>query len=172
MIKFISRFIDTVSLSIGKFASFITLALIITVALVVFLRYTFSIGFIWMQELYIWFHASAFLLGAAYTLLDEEHVRIDIFYRRFSTKQKALVNCLGVIALALPIFHLIFFKSLPMVKRSWSVLEGSVEAGGLPGVFLFKSLIILFAIIMTLQMVSLFLKNVSLLFSRNDPKES
>ncbi len=80
MIKFISRFIDTVSLSTGKFASFITLALIMTVALVVFLRYTFSIGFIWMQELYIWFHASAFLLGAAYTLLDEEHVRIDIFW--------------------------------------------------------------------------------------------
>jgi TRAP-type mannitol/chloroaromatic compound transport system permease small subunit len=166
MLKLVPRLIDRVSLLTGKFSSLVLIALIITVSIVVFLRYTFSIGFIWMQELYIWFHATAFLLGTSYTLLDDEHVRIDIFYRNFSTRTKALINCLGILTLALPIFYLIFFKSLPLIVRSWSVLEGSVEAGGLPGVFLFKSLIALFAILMSLQLVSVFLKNATLVLSR------
>ena len=171
MLKLIPRLIDRVSLLTGKFSSLVLIALIITVFIVVFLRYTFSIGFIWMQELYIWFHATAFLLGTAYTLLDDEHVRIDIFYRNFSTRTKALINCLGVLILALPIFHLIFFKSLPLIVRSWSVLEGSVEAGGLPGVFLFKSLIALFAILMSLQLASIFLKNATVVLSREKVME-
>lgn len=162
---FISNLIDNISLFSGRFSSLVMIALVLNVAVVVVLRYVFSVGFIWMQELYIWFHATVFLLGACYTLLDDEHVRIDIVYRSLTKRRQALVNCFGVLVFAFPVIHLIYTKSLPLIRRSWSVLEGSVEAGGLPGVFLFKSLIALFAILLGLQLLSLFFKNMIVIFS-------
>lgn len=165
LLGFVSNLIDKISLFFGSFASFVMIALVLNVAVVVVLRYVFSVGFIWMQELYIWFHAAAFLLGACYTLLDDEHVRIDIVYRSLTKRKQALVNCFGVLVFALPVIHLVYTKSLPLIRRSWSVLEGSVEAGGLPGVFLFKSLIALFAILLGFQLLSLFFKNVLVIFT-------
>lgn len=119
-----------------------------------------------MQELYIWFHSAAFLLGAGYTLLHNGHVRIDVIYRNLSERSRAIINCLGTLGLALPVLHLIYTKSLPMITRSWSVWEGSVEAGGLPGVYLFKTLIAVFAVAFALQFISLFLKNLKIIISK------
>ena len=166
MIDFITKFIDKISELFGVFVGWMMICLVLNVALVVLLRYVFSIGFIWMQELYIWFHATAFLLGAGYTLLHNGHVRIDIIYRNLSDRNQALINCLGTLIFALPMLHLLYFKSLPMIVRSWSVWEGSIEAGGLPGVYLFKSLVAIFAIAFFMQFLSLFLKNIKIIFSK------
>ena len=166
MIDYITTRIDKISDLFGVFVSWMMICLVINVAVVVLLRYFFSIGFIWMQELYIWFHSLAFLLGAGYTLLHNGHVRIDVIYRNLSERSCAIINCLGTLVLALPVLHLIYTKSLPMILRSWSVWEGSVEAGGLPGVYMFKTLIAVFAAVFALQFTSLFLKNLKIIISK------
>tara|TARA_B100001093_G_C26557955_1_gene897384 strand:+ start:88 stop:588 length:501 start_codon:yes stop_codon:yes gene_type:complete len=166
VIDYITTRIDKISDLFGVFVSWMMICLVINVAVVVLLRYFFSIGFIWMQELYIWFHSLAFLLGAGYTLLHNGHVRIDVIYRNLSERSCAIINCLGTLVLALPVLHLIYTKSLPMILRSWSVWEGSVEAGGLPGVYMFKTLIAVFAAVFALQFTSLFLKNLKIIISK------
>ena len=166
MIDYITNRIDRISDLFGLLVGWMMICLVINVAVVVLLRYLFSIGFIWMQELYIWFHSAAFLLGAGYTLLHNGHVRIDVIYRNLSERSRAIINCLGTLSLALPVLHLIYTKSLPMITRSWSVWEGSVEAGGLPGVYLFKTLIAVFAVAFALQFISLFLKNLKIIISK------
>ena len=117
-----------------------------------------------MQELYVWSHAIVFLLGAGYTLLHKGHVRIDLIYRSASNKYKSLIDLLGSVFLALPVISCIFIKSLPMVERSWKVLEKSAEAGGLPGLFLFKTVLLVFSLLFGIQFISLALKNIYNLF--------
>lgn len=117
-----------------------------------------------MQELYVWSHAIVFLMGAGYTLLHKGHVRIDLIYRSASNKYKSLIDLLGSVFFALPVIYVIFIKSLPMVERSWKVLEKSAEAGGLPGLFLFKTVLLVFPLLFGIQFISLALKSIYYLF--------
>ena len=102
------RLIDTVNETVGKFVAWLTVAMVVNVFIVVVLRYSFSIGWIWMQELYVWTHALVFLLGAGYTLLHEGHVRIDLIYRDASIRYKAIVNVFGCLFFAAPLLILLF----------------------------------------------------------------
>ncbi len=92
-----------------------------------------------------------FLLGAAYTLKHDGHVRVDVFYRGMRQRRRALVDALGVVLLLLPTCGFILVISLPYVAESWRLLEGSREPGGLPGVFLLKTLIPLAMALLMLQ---------------------
>jgi len=157
-------FIDSINDWVGRAISWLLVVMVLNVFLVVVLRYVFSFGAIWMQELYVWSHAIVFLLGAGYTLLHKGHVRIDLIYRSASKKYKSLIDLLGSIFFALPVIYFIFIKSLPMVERSWKVLEKSAEAGGLPGLFLFKTVLLVFALLFGIQFISLALKNIYYLF--------
>ena len=153
------RTIDWLNETAGKIVAWLTVLMVLNVFIVVVLRYSFSIGWIWMQELYVWTHATIFLLGAGYTLLHEGHVRIDLFYRSARKKYKAIINIFGSLFFATPLLILIYNKSLPLIVRSWENLEKSAEAGGLGGVFLLKSAIAIFAILFGLQFISLILKS-------------
>ena len=157
-------FIDSINDWVGKVVSWLLVGMVLNVFLVVVLRYVFGFGTIWMQELYVWSHAIVFLLGAGYTLLHKGHVRIDLIYRSASDKYKSLIDLLGSVFLALPVIYCIFIKSLPMVERSWNVLEKSAEAGGLPGLFLFKTVLFVFSLLFGIQFISLALKNFYNLF--------
>ena len=161
--------IDTVNQMVGRFVAWLTVLLVVNVFIVVVLRYTFSIGWIWMQELYVWTHAVIFLLGAGYTLLHEGHVRIDIIYRDASILYKAIVNIFGCFFLAIPLLILLFDRSLPLIFRSWVNLEKSAEAGGMEGVFLLKTMIGVFAILFALQFLSMLLRNFLTLFGHEVP---
>ncbi len=157
-------FIDSINDWVGRAISWLLVVMVLNVFLVVVLRYVFSFGAIWMQELYVWSHAIVFLMGAGYTLLHKGHVRIDLIYRSASNKYKSLIDLLGSVFFALPVIYVIFIKSLPMVERSWKVLEKSAEAGGLPGLFLFKTVLLVFALLFGIQFISLALKNIYYLF--------
>jgi TRAP-type mannitol/chloroaromatic compound transport system permease small subunit len=163
--------IDWLNERVGWAVSWLTVVMVINVFIVVVLRYTLSVGWIWMQELYVWTHGTVFLLGAGYTLLHEGHVRIDLIYREASRRYKAVVNILGCIFLGAPLIYLIFDRSLPMVARSWETLEKSAEAGGMPGLFVFKSVVVLFAVLFGLQLLALFLRNVEVLMGVDDDSE-
>ena len=149
------RVIDHLNDTIGRVVAWLTLAMVLVTFSVVVFRYVFSLGWVWMQESYVWLHGIIFMLGAGYTLLHNGHVRVDIFYRPKSDEKKAWVDLLGVIFLLLPVITFAFLGSWDYVLKSWMSLEESREAGGLPGLFLLKTVIWGFCVCVALQGVSL-----------------
>jgi TRAP-type mannitol/chloroaromatic compound transport system permease small subunit len=95
--------LDRISSITGKAAAWLTLFMVIVTFVVVIMRYVFDAGLIWVQESVVWMHAVVFMLGAAYTLRAEEHVRVDIFYRTMSERRRAWVDLIGVIVFLLPL---------------------------------------------------------------------
>ncbi len=148
---------------ISKLLVYILLAMIGLVILTIFLRYFFSIGSISIQELIMYFHASIFMLGISYTYKENSHVKIDIFYNKLSEKNKTIFSLIGGILLIIPFAIFIIFISFDMVSSSWSIFEGSSEAGGLDLVFILKSLIPLSGFLILLQALSELFKNLQIL---------
>ena len=160
--KFIS-ITDGITETIGKAIAWLTLLVVLLTFTVVLLRDGFNIGWIAMQEAVLYAHGAVFMLGAAYTLKHDGHVRVDIFYSKFSVKQKALVNLFGTIFLLMPVCVFIFYISVDYVLMSWDILEKSKEPGGIPAVYLNKSLILLLVITLTLQGLSEIARNLLIL---------
>lgn len=159
VLRAIVQAIDFVNEHVGRAVSWLTVLMVLNVFCVVVLRYAFSVGYVWMQEFYVWTHATVFMLGAGYTLLHEGHVRIDLIYRSASPTYKALVNMFGSVLLAGPLIYIIFERSLPFVIRSWENHERSAEVGGMPALYLFKTIIPVFAVLFGLQFLALFLRS-------------
>ena len=146
--------IDTIHLLLCQLISWFTLFMVLLTLLIVVLRYGFNMGWVAMQESGMYLHGMVFLLGAAHTLRVNEHVRVDIFYRTFSPEKQAKVDIFGSLVLLMPVNLFIFFISFDYVVSAWKILEDSQEAGGIPGVFLLKSLILAFSFTMVLQGVA------------------
>ncbi|MDH5391889.1 MAG: TRAP transporter small permease subunit [Gammaproteobacteria bacterium] len=155
--------IEAVVKCAGLAVSWLSLLMVITTFLVVVLRYLFDYGLIAMQESIIYMHALIFLVGAAYTLQCDAHVRVDIIYQRLSAKARAGVNLFGNVFFLGPAMLFIFIISWQYVGESWAVLETSREAGGLPGVFLLKTAILLMAALMLLQGIASSLRAIQIL---------
>ena len=151
----ISQIIDQINEWTGRLVSWLTLVMVIVTFTVVVMRYLFDQGSIALQESITVMHAMIFMLGAAYTLRHKGHVRVDIFYRRFGARGRAWVDLLGVLLLLIPVTLFIAWISWEYVASSWAIHEGSREAGGLPGVYLLKSVIPLVALLLLLQGVSM-----------------
>ncbi len=144
----------------GRTVSWLSLLLVLVTFIVVVLRYVFDDGSIALQESTTYLHASIFLVGMAYTMQQNAHVRVDIFYTRFSTRTKAWVDLFGAVFLLLPFMLFISWISWSYIIDSWSVFEGSREAGGLPGVFLLKSLILVMTFLLSLQTFAQMARNI------------
>jgi TRAP-type mannitol/chloroaromatic compound transport system permease small subunit len=149
------RAIDHMNEQIGRAVSWLTLAMVLITFFVAAMRYGFNWGRVWIQELYVWLHGIVFMLGAGYTLLHNGHVRVDIFYRPADARFKAWVDLLGSLLLLMPIIVMVFWVSWPYVVQSWNMHEVSRESGGLPGLFLLKSVILAFCVLIGLQGLSL-----------------
>src|SRR3954449_56100 len=146
--------IDRLNTVIGRAASWCALAIVLIGFAVVLLRYVLGLGSIWLQESILYAHAALFLLAAAWTLREGGHVRVDVFYADASPRAKAWVDLVGTLLLLLPFCLAILWFSLPYVERSWAILERSRESSGLPLVFLLKTLIPAFAVLLALQGVA------------------
>ena len=135
--------------------------MVLVAFLIVVLRKFFDSGFIWMQESLIWMHAAVFMLGAAYTLQMEEHVRVDIFYRDMSERRRAWVNFLGVLLFVLPLCVFFVITAFSYASVSWTLHETSLNAGGLPypAIPLLKTLLIIMPVAVALQGLSLLLRS-------------
>ena len=166
----LANWLEQVAEYTGRVVSWATLLMAGITFLVVILRYAFDLGWIAMQESVTYLHATVFMLGAAYTLKHHGHVRVDIFYQKMNPGSRAWVDLLGTLLLLFPVCGFIFWISWDYVSNSWDVLEGSREAGGLPGVFLLKSLILLLPLTLALQGVAALLRNFMLV--RNRPRVS
>jgi TRAP-type mannitol/chloroaromatic compound transport system permease small subunit len=117
-------------------------------------------------------HAMVFMLGAAYTFKDDEHVRVDVLYRDFSPRKKAWVNILGGLFFLLPFCAYTAYMSIDYVAASWRVLETSQEPGGLPFVYLLKTLIPIMMALLIIQGIADILKNLGVVFNKQQLTEA
>ena len=154
VLNWISKSIDRFNTLVGYLCGLFAFLMVAVVFAVVVLRYGFSIGFIWMQEVYVWLHSFIFMLGSGFTYLANEHVRIDVFYREASEKYKAWVNLIGNVFLLSPFLYIIWVYSYPFVYRSFLMNEVSREAGGMPALYILKSAILWFCLVLFLQLIS------------------
>ena len=163
-----SKFLDAFSIRVGHAVSWLTLLMVIVTFVIVVLRYVFGTGLIWLQESLTWMHAAVFMLGAAYTLQKEQHVRVDIFYRKMTDKQRAWVNLLGVLIFVFPMCAFFIYESIDYVTAAWSIREVSRNSGGLPYPFLplMKSILVIMPITVALQGLSMALRATSIIRER------
>lgn len=150
----------------GRLLAWLTLGIVGVTFTVVIMRYLLESGSIALQESVSYLHATVFMLGAAYTLKNDGHVRVDIVYQRLSGVMRAWVNLLGTLLLLTPVCIYIIVASYDYVSVSWSIREGSREAGGLDAVFLLKTAIPLMAGLLLLQGVSVMLRSLLVIAGR------
>ena len=160
------HYIDIFTDRSGRMLAWLVLAMALLTTVVVVMRYGFSVGSIKSQEAVTYMHGCLFMLGTAYALKSGAHVRVDIFYRNFNPRARAWVNCLGGIVFLMPLCAFIGFSSWNYVTESWLIHETSPEPGGIPAVFLLKSVIPLMAFTLFLQSLAETLRNALVLVER------
>jgi TRAP-type mannitol/chloroaromatic compound transport system permease small subunit len=155
-LSLIARVTDAVNERIGVTVAWLALLTVLVEFTVVLMRYVFGVGSVKMQESIVYMHATMFMVAAGYTLLHNGHVRCDIFYAAAPPRRKALVDLIGVFIFLLPMCALIAWAAWPYIAAAWAVREGSQEGSlGIPGVYLLKTVILVFAGLLALQGVAL-----------------
>ena len=156
--------IDKVTDLLGKIISWLTVVMLLNVLIVVVARYFLGFGSIALQESVTYLHCAVFMLGLSYTLKHDGHVRVDILYRNYSNKNKAMVNFLGGLFFLVPLSILLFVTSWDYVLASWSIRETSAENNGLPFVYLLKSLMLVMPLTLLIQGLVEILRNGMFIF--------
>ena len=160
MLNFVVNFFEKSNKVIGEYISWFIIFMVIIQLIIVMARYIFGIGFLKLQELLIYLHGLSFTLAAGYTLLNDEHVRVDLIYRASSNMYKSIINILGSLFFLIPFCLITYSTSLPYVKRSWKIFEGSPETSGLNAVYLLKTALIIFPLLLLIQAVSIIYRNI------------
>lgn len=137
--------------AVGRTVAWLTLVMTLLAFTIVVLRYGFNLGWIWLQESVTYLHATVFMLAAAWAWQTDDHVRVDIFYRKASPRYKSIVNLAGTLLFLLPLCVFLIYIGWDYVAASWSTREASREAGGLPLVWLLKTLIIVLPVLLLMQ---------------------
>jgi TRAP-type mannitol/chloroaromatic compound transport system permease small subunit len=162
------RTINGLNRLIGNVFSWLALAIVIVCFWVVVERYFFANTRLWMQDLYPWLNGVMFTAVAAYALYHNDHVRVDIFYRPASNVKKAWMDLIGVIVFLLPTMFVVWTYCLTFVTRSWGLQEGSANPGGAPGLFIVKGFILVFAVTVALQGISMLIRSFLIIKGRED----
>ncbi|MBU0474697.1 MAG: TRAP transporter small permease subunit [Bacteroidetes bacterium] len=163
-------FVDKTNSIIGKYSSWLTTMLVLVVVYDVILRYVFNQSSVGMQELEWHIFAILFLMGSAFTLLKDDHVRVDLFYSRFEEKKKALINIIGIIVFFIPFVLLIIYTSINYVDNSIVLNEASPDPGGLPARYILKAFIPISFFFLLLQGFSLLFKSIITIKNINTEK--
>lgn len=158
----------TFNTQVGEKVAWLTIVMVTLQFFVVLLRYVFGFGSVFLQEGILYLHATVFLCGVGYALLHDAHVRVDAFYHKGNRRVKAWINLVGCVCFLAPFVAVLFFYSVPYVTASWLVLEGSRETTGIPAVFLFKSLILLYCFLLAVQGIAMGLQAIKQLIGNND----
>ncbi len=151
--------LDWVNRIVGNVVMWFALAMVMLQFVLVLMRYVFGISSIFYSEAVLYMHAGLFMLGAGYTLLEQGHVRVDIFYSALPARGRAMIDIFGHLVLLAPTMLILLYWSWPMVRRSWAILEGPISVGGIPASFLLKSLVPAFCVLLLIQGVSALLRD-------------
>ncbi len=168
LIAGIATLICWINWIIGQVFSWLSLGIVLVCFTVVVQRYVFAISYVWMQDLYIWLSGAMFTAVAGFALMRDDHVRVDIFYRPATVRKRAVVDLVGALIFLLPFTGIVYAHSMPFVLRAWSYTEGSANVGGMPGLFILKSFIIVFVILLALQGIAMICRSVLILGGRAD----
>lgn len=156
----IATVICAVNNVIGRTFSWLSLGIVAVCFTVVVQRYVFAVSYVWMQDLYIWLNGAMFTAVAGFTLMRDDHVRVDIFYRPAKMRTRAITDLLGVFLFLLPFTWVVYTYSMPFVLRSWTYTEASANVGGMPGLFILKSFIVAFAFLIALQGLAMIIRSI------------
>jgi TRAP-type mannitol/chloroaromatic compound transport system permease small subunit len=148
------RAIDAVNDRVGRWAAWLAVLLVAVTTYDVAMRYLFRTSFVFVQELEWHLFAMMFLIGAGYTHLRNDHVRVDIIYARLGPRPKAWIDFAGSLLFLFPTAFLLIWTSIPWVAASAAVLEGSPDPGGIPGRFVLKAVLPLGFFLVGLQGIS------------------
>ena len=161
------NFIDSVNTSISRLVSLLILLMVVITFIIVVMRYAFGYGFVWMQELLLWFHGIVLMSGISYTMLDNQHVRVDVLYRNFNKKKKAKIEIINILFFVMPLSIYLIYISQNFVGISWEVQEISRDSGGLPfpAIPLIKTMLIVMPTLLSIQGLSILYKNIKLMRS-------
>lgn len=159
------RWLDAIAEFTGNSTAWLTGIMVLIACIVVGLRHLFDIGSIALQESVTYMHAMVFMLGAAYTLKKDGHVRVDIVHKKLSPRGRAWVEVLGSLLFTLPLMIFIGWGSWGFVQESWRIHEGSTDPGGIGGVYLLKSLLPLMALSVSLQAIAELLRSLLVLMN-------
>ena len=162
------RGISGVNRVVGEVLSWLALGCVLVCFTVVVQRYFFHTSTLWMQDLYVWMSGAMFTGVAGFALMRDDHVRVDIFYRPAPVRRKALADLFGVLVFLFPFIYVVAQYCWTAVARSWSYYEGSANIGGMPGLFVLKSFIIVFAVLVGLQGLAMAARSVLVLAGRED----
>lgn len=154
----LAGYIDGLNQGIAYVLRWFALAMVLIQFGIVIGRYVFGVNSIWMQESVLYLHATLFMLAAGYTLLVDKHVRVDIFYAKAPPAVRRRIDIAGHLLFLLPAVAALAWWSWPSVRNSWRILEGPISVGGIEAVFLLKSLIPLFCILVALQSLAILLR--------------
>lgn len=153
---------------VGRTFSWLSVVVVVACFTVVVLRYGFDVSYNWLQDLYVWADALMFTAVAGYTFLHDGHVRVDIFYRPARVRTKAWVDLLGFFLFLLPFVTVVAVWSWPYVEQSWAIGESSRNIGGLPGLYVVKSFVLVFCAVIALQGLATAGRSVLVLAGRHD----
>jgi len=162
----VGNWIDRFTEYSGRAVAWLSLVLALVVCGLVITRYAFRISLPALQEAALYLHATLFMVGAAFTLKSDGHVRVDIFYRGWSPRTRAWVDCIGTLVFLLPVCVLLLMTSWDYVAASWSVRETSSDPGGLPWVWLLKTLLLILPVMLILQGVAELLRRLPVALGR------
>ncbi len=154
----IANFLDRLNLAVAMVVRWLALAMVIVQFSIVVGRYVFGVNSIAVQESVLYMHSTLFMLAAGYTLLVDKHVRVDVFYARLGPQAQRRIDIFGHLFLLIPSMLALAYWSWPSVRSSWSILEGPLSVGGLKAVFLMKSLIPAFCVLVLLQSIAILVR--------------
>ena len=163
--KNLIRLIDSLNESLGRWISWLALAMVLVMGLIVVLRYAFQVGSIALQESIIYLNALIFTFGAAYTLKQQGHVRVDVFYNRLSSRARGLIDLLGTGIFLTLTAGFIIWASWDYVAVSWRIREGSAESSGLPYVYLLKASLLVLPLLLIIQGIAEAIKSLQQILS-------
>ncbi|WBU56630.1 TRAP transporter small permease subunit [Paracoccus sediminicola] len=163
--------LDAINRVVGQTVRWLALLLLAVQFAIVLLRYVFGIGAIWADEIVLYTHASLFMLASGYTLLMDRHVRVDIFYAKWSPRGRALLDLAGHMLLLMPTLAVIAWWSFPAIRNSWAIREGAISVGGLPFSYLLKSLTLAFCLLLAIQGLALILRDLARLTVQRDERQ-
>ncbi len=160
------KLVDALNGKIGVLVAWMTTLLVLNVFYDTIMRYAFKKGNIALQELEWHIFSVIFLIGAAYTLKHDGHVRVDIIYTRLGQRAKAWINLFGTIFFLIPFCLIVMYATSGFIANSWAVREMSPDPGGLPARYILKSMIPLGFFLLMLQGIAEGLK--AILFLKGD----
>ena len=155
--------LDRINRRIGLSVRWLALVMVLVQFGIVVLRYVYGMSWIALNESVLYMHATLFMLGAGYTLLIDGHVRVDIFQARAGARGKAWIDLIGHVVLLIPSMLALLYWSWPSVRNAWAIREGAISVGGIPAVFLLKTLIPAFCVLLLVQSVACLARTVLML---------